>query len=214
MTSVDDVFRGFCQACVSARDECPLAGDLSAEQLEEMLYDYFETLRFNPVPLLSQNFPGGGLPVDYSIIKGSILALLNFPSAWPLIANGIAATIAGSPPLEIAGEVPPQDALSGIKCSDVLTRLDNYTDWSPQAEARLGLSRFAGDLAWEVAYRCGQWKLPAKERYDGDFRVRTKNPVLLIGNTFDPVTPLVSARNVSETLEGSVLLQQDSYGVG
>jgi hypothetical protein len=73
-------------------------------------------------------------------------------------------------------------------------------------------SRIAGDAASDVVARCAQWPMPAKERYMGDFNVETKNPMLIIGNTYDPVTPLVSARNVSETIKTSVLLHQDTYG--
>lgn len=51
-------------------------------------------------------------------------------------------------------------------------------------------------------FRCAQWKLPAKERYDGDFDVGTRNPVLIINNRFDPVTPLASARNQSSAQRG------------
>ena len=60
---------------------------------------------------------------------------------------------------------------------------------------------------------CAQWKIEPKERYTGDFNVKTKSPVLFIGNTFDGLTPLVSAKNVSSTFEGSALLTVDGYGV-
>ena len=61
---------------------------------------------------------------------------------------------------------------------------------------------------------CARWPLPgARERYDGDFRVKTKNPVLVVSAVWDPVTPLVSAKNVSSGFEGSVLLQRDGFGV-
>lgn len=60
---------------------------------------------------------------------------------------------------------------------------------------------------------CAQWKIEPKERYTGDFNVKTKHPVLFIGNTNDGLTPLVSAKNVSSTFEGSVVLTVDGYGV-
>jgi len=47
----------------------------------------------------------------------------------------------------------------------------------------------------------------------GDFRVKTKNPVLLIGSTYDPVTPIASAHNVSAGFEGSVVLERGGFGV-
>lgn len=59
---------------------------------------------------------------------------------------------------------------------------------------------------------CAQWPYSAKERYEGDFQVKTKNPVLILGNTGDAFTPLVSAYNLSSGFEGSVVLEIDGYG--
>jgi hypothetical protein len=106
-----------------------------------------------------------------------------------------------------------QEAQFGIKCSDVRAQATNLTEMLPVFQARHNKSRFFGDYADASPARCAQWMLPAKERYMGDFNVTSKNPVLIIGNTYDPVTPLVSAKNVSETFQGSVLLQHDAYGV-
>ncbi|KAK9670786.1 nedd8-conjugating enzyme UBE2F [Basidiobolus ranarum] len=105
-----------------------------------------------------------------------------------------------------------QEAQQGIKCGDVRVHTANITEMMPVFEVRHNKSRFFGDYADNAPAQCAQWALPAKERYMGDFNVKPKNPVLVIGNTHDPVTPLVSARNVSETFKGSVLLQHDSYG--
>lgn len=63
-------------------------------------------------------------------------------------------------------------------------------------------------------YLCAQWPFEAAERYEGSFLgVETKNPILFVGNTYDPVTPLASAHNVSAGFVGSVVLQHDRYGV-
>ena len=56
--------------------------------------------------------------------------------------------------------------------------------------------------------------MSAKERYTGGFSdIKTKNPLLFVGNTYDPLTPFVSAQNASAAFEGSVVLQHDGYGV-
>jgi hypothetical protein len=70
-----------------------------------------------------------------------------------------------------------------------------------------------GDVATVTISTCAQWDFEAKERYGGDFRVKTSFPPLIIGNTWDPVTPLKSARNVTALFEGSVLLQHNGHGV-
>lgn len=70
-----------------------------------------------------------------------------------------------------------------------------------------------GDALVFLYAACSQWKIEPKERYTGDFNVKTKHPVLFVGNTHDGLTPLVSAKNVSSTFEGSVVLTVDGYGV-
>ncbi|KAG9242113.1 hypothetical protein BJ878DRAFT_517199 [Calycina marina] len=47
---------------------------------------------------------------------------------------------------------------------------------------------------------------------NGNFKVETKNPMMVIGNTWDAHTPLISAHNVSSGLEGSVMRQVDGWG--
>jgi pimeloyl-ACP methyl ester carboxylesterase len=211
MASTDDVFRGFCEGCVAARDVCPLARNLTATQLENALYAYFDEIRANPIPVADTDTPGGGYLVDYTTVKSVLLRQLNFPSTWPAASQMLAAKAYGGS-VGLAALQDLDEALPGIKCSDVLEHTDDPADLRPVMEARRRLSRF-GDAADHFLFRCAQWKLPAKERYDGDFDVETRNPVLIINNRFDPVTPLASARNVSQTFKGSVLLEQNSYGV-
>lgn len=211
---MDDVFKGFCKGCVAKPEACPLAGNLTAEQLEEFLYTTLDDLKANPIPVVDPAMPGGGTLLDYSFVKAYFLRQLNFPSQWPSVAKMLAGAAAGGAEDTPSSEGQGADESQlGIKCSDVLKHTNNLTDLLPVYETRRKLSRFGGDTIDQVIAQCAQWKLPAKERYDGDFKIKTKNPVLIINNRHDPVTPIVSARNVSKTLEGSVLLEQNSYGV-
>ncbi|KAK5997430.1 Serine protease Hip1-like protein [Cladobotryum mycophilum] len=221
LTDTDASFLGFIKGCVAAPKACPLAQNLTAAELENKLYDFFETLKQNPIPIPIPGFPGGGLILDSSTVKYIIQSSLDFPSTWPGLSETIHNLMTGNFSAFVSGDggVPLLDgagghteALQGIKCSDVRVHTPNLDDMRPLFEKRHKMGRFFGDVTDEMPARCAQWKLPAKERYMGDFKVKPKNPVLLIGNTHDPVTPLVSARNVSETFEGSVLLHQDSYG--
>jgi hypothetical protein len=225
-SSVDDVFRGFCQGCVDNPVVCPLADNMMAGQLEEYLYGVLDRLRENPLPL-SLPVPGGGAPgggflIDYSVLKTIILSSLNFPSQWPQLAGGlkeIANFVDGATPniTVLAGFAgmggATDESQFGIKCGDVITQNTDLVELDPIFQARRDLSRF-GDAADQVVARCAQWQLPAKKQFDGNLEsVKTRNPVLFVNNRFDPVTPLASARNVSQTLAGSILLEQNSYGV-
>lgn len=106
-----------------------------------------------------------------------------------------------------------KESMWGIRCSDMTGQTDDIRDIIPILNKRWDTSRFAADVLEDAVMRCSRWKLPAKERYEGDFKAKTKNPVLVIGQTADPITPLASARNLTGTLEGSVLLEFDIPGV-
>lgn len=56
-------------------------------------------------------------------------------------------------------------------------------------------------------------KFRAQERFTGPWNHTTSHPVLVIGNTYDPVTPLASAKMHAEMYgDSGVLVQQDGYG--
>ncbi|KAL6404980.1 hypothetical protein AUP68_11819 [Ilyonectria robusta] len=214
----DKTFYGFCTGCVANPDKCVLAKEnMTAAELEAKVYAFFEDLKYNPIVIPD---PTASYVLDYSTVKPLMHRQLYAPQAWPsaaIVLNAlmtrdietIAAIVA-----ELAATPAMLDAEAqfGIKCGDTFGQTSNISDILPIVHARHEASRYVGDTGDIVPMRCAQWKIPAKERYSGDFRVKTKNPMLVIGNTYDPATPLASARNVSETFEGSVLLQQDGYG--
>ncbi|KIE02022.1 Peptidase S33 tripeptidyl aminopeptidase-like protein, partial [Metarhizium majus ARSEF 297] len=223
----DNVMKGFVKGCIANPEACVLAKNQTAAQLEESIYQLFQKLKSEPIGVPVPGYPGGGLLIDYSFMSAVIFRQLYTPFIWQYTAKCIAALMTGQstdPGLEHcvpglaqttaaeASAKADQEAQFGIKCSDVRVRTANLTQVLPVLEERRKKSRFFGDYADTVLAKCAHWTMPAKERYMGDFNVSPKNPVLIIGNTNDPVTPLISARNVSETFEGSVLLQHDSYG--
>lgn len=213
---MDATFSGFCAGCVARPDICPLAQNFTAAQLEETIYAFIDAIKYDPFPL-------GGTVIDYNLVKNYIAYRLYFPNTWPKLATLMYGIMTGNvsvlTELAATSNAAPAsgssfaEAPSGIKCSDVLSYTNVLDEKRDVFRGRLEKSRIGGDAADATVARCSQWRMPAKERYDGDFKVQTKNPMLIIGNTFDPVTPLISARNLSETIDTSVLLQHDSYGV-
>ncbi|EHA27428.1 hypothetical protein ASPNIDRAFT_44868 [Aspergillus niger ATCC 1015] len=75
-------------------------------------------------------------------------------------------------------------------------------------------SAMLGDYWASLLMSCVGWKLKPKWKLTGPFAANTSHPLLFVSNTLDPVTPLRSARKMSENFPGSVLLQQDSEGTG
>ena len=212
------MFAGFCSACVAAPDMCVLARDRTALQLDQAIFSFLDTLKYNPIPIPIQ---GGGFQIDYSTVKAITSVMLNDPSSWPTVAaildslmtGNMSAIIKYSTQIALTSSAFDDEAMAGIKCSDKTSRAFDMADVLPDIHTRHQLSKIAGDVADTLVMRCAEWRMAAKERYSGDFQVQTRNPILLIGNTFDPVTPLVSARNISSGFEGSVVLQHNAYGV-
>jgi hypothetical protein len=143
-------------------------------------------------------------------------------SSWPGLATSLNMLLTGnfgdlSLALDIPLETEYENAqtsfrLAGIHCSDRVPRA-SFEEFLPAAYELLNTSKTYGGLVVGIGMTCAQWKFEAKERYEGDFHVETKNPILVISNSHDAHTPIASGRNVTAGFEGSVLLEVDGYGV-
>ena len=106
------------------------------------------------------------------------------------------------------------DAIYGIRCGETSMRHDSFEDLRPLLQQVDELSGWGGfDFGTINPIRCSRWLAQAHEVYRGDWQVQTNSPILIVGNSHDPVTPFRSAQNNSETFVGSVLLRHDGYGV-
>jgi pimeloyl-ACP methyl ester carboxylesterase len=59
---------------------------------------------------------------------------------------------------------------------------------------------------------CASWPAAAADRYAGPWNQHTANPILVIGNTFDPETPYEGAVAMAHELARAQLLTVDGYG--
>jgi hypothetical protein len=151
--------------------------------------------------------------------------MMYFPAQWQGLALQLAALLTRNETLIAAGltaetgslvpfisqDLSLTEAQNGIKCSDQ-KKYARQEDWDVIRLARHEKS-FLADAS-DVVVTCARWPFNAKERYTGNFSVDTPNPILLIGNTADPITPIASARNVSAGYPGSVVLEHGSPGHG
>ena len=228
-TDSDKVFSGIFSGCVDNPSKCVLAQsqpDATAEELEAQAYAALEGLKREPLTL-------GTIILDYSTLKGFIATNLYGMEGWPTVALFFDLLIrgevdaleelllllaggdsSGQDDIEIAkSQLRTTQALFGIHCGERTVRADTFEEIEPAAEKLFSMSRILADASSSVLMTCARWKVDARERYEGGFDVRTKEPVLVIGNTYDAHTPLVSARNVSSGLENSALLEVNGYGV-
>ncbi|KAI4864053.1 TAP-like protein-domain-containing protein [Hypoxylon rubiginosum] len=214
VAATDATWEQFLRGCIAMPQNCALAHNRTFEELEATMLQLFTKMRESP-PVYN-----GSIVFDLTIFKSHVYNSLYRPSSWPGLALAIddllqgnldtfAARILGG-----AGAIPQQaQAILGIRCGDKRRRTGDVADLAPDFAQYRRQSRWFWDWAWGYYVTpCAQWKFSARERYEGDFRVKTRSPLLFVGNTFDPVTPLVSARNMSEGFEGSVLLTHNGHG--
>lgn len=103
---------------------------------------------------------------------------------------------------------------AAVACADS----DNPSD--PQAWVRAAQRAdraapwFGAPWTW-ASSACAGWPASTKaDRFTGPYAVTPSASVLVVGNTFDPATPLSGARAVNRLLDGSRLLVLDGWGHG
>jgi len=158
--------------------------------------------------------------LSYSGLASVLVATLANPATWPQLARDLQRAIDGDgSPLEtmaravVAGtHAAANDSPVSITCTDspasqgpgawrrVIARLRRVSPWA-------GL--FVGWGSWAP---CASWPARAADRYTGPWNAHTKNPILIIGTTFDPASPYANARRVARLLANAVLLTHDGYG--
>jgi len=222
LDSLDSVVQGFYDGCVANPDECALAKEgQTSQDISNVVEAFLATLRYNPIVVTDEI----SIIITYDKVKTFMFESMYRPNSWPTVAVLLDLLIQGNSTgyadtlEQLAGggngtdrEAP--DAFKGIRCGDVAFRADTLSAFDSFKEAVVPTSKWGGlDLGLDNIMQCAPWKMRAKEVYSGSWsNIRTKNPLLIIGNTYDPVTPLVSARNNSAAFEGSIVLQHNGYG--
>ncbi|KAB2575811.1 Tripeptidyl aminopeptidase [Lasiodiplodia theobromae] len=213
-SDTDKTFSGFLSTCIAAGERCPLSHlNRTADDLEKATYELIEKVKYRPLPYQ-------GKLIDYTFVRNVIFLGITSVAQWPAVATFLDALFTGNmaeldAPLQTlsATEDPVfTENRFGIQCGDKPWRTSHLEDVLPVIDQVSSLSKLAGDRISYDIEACVKWKMNAKERYLGDYRVSTRHPILIIGNTFDPVTPIVSARNASASLEGSVVLEHHGFG--
>ncbi|KAK3305196.1 TAP-like protein-domain-containing protein [Chaetomium strumarium] len=123
-------------------------------------------------------------------------------------------TVAGNP--LVTGTMT--DAQRAIMCGDK-TQSVNMTlpEIRSGHEALAATSQF-GDIWMELMLKCNGWDiypshpLPATELSKTNKQIETTHPILLLSNTYDPVTPLRAAVKTALQFKDAGLVEQQSLG--
>ena len=215
MNSADAAWTSLLEKCIAAGDKCGISHlNETAAELEETLNQVAEQFRINPVTV-------GDKVLTYPEILTLYYTMVKTPNDLTTATTLLNNLITGENLTAVAEYFETlsdavaigNEALFGIKCSDTTARSSDLEGVMEEIEYATQSSKMFGVIQHAQAMACAQWPFEAKERYDGNFKVETPNPVLFIGNTYDAATDIVSAYGMSKLFAGSVVVEQKGYGV-
>jgi pimeloyl-ACP methyl ester carboxylesterase len=219
---------------------CALAnatGETTTGDVEIRTQGIIDSLLHNPLAVIGPNPE----VITYSDAKHLIFAGLYMPTInFPIIANLLAGVEQGNGTLfaemlrpyhELACQSKPEtlggisaafigatgvmspDSTMAISCADGddqswMTKEQYSEYWKELAQ----ISPAIGPMWSMFRMYCIHYSARPVYRFTAPFEANTSHPILLIGTTADPVTPLKNAFKMSKGYPGSVVLTQNSTG--
>jgi pimeloyl-ACP methyl ester carboxylesterase len=214
-SDTDVVFEKFLSLCEQAgQAKCKLAGDGDvAARVRALL----ARLRKGPIP-------APRAPAPYELHYGDLLtdvwSMLRGPDEWPELAdelnqaaNGdgsaLANTFQKSRNFILSSLVPA----TALQCADKPLEPFGTVFSFPRVMNHLTTTNFLGTVeGWWLWAPCASWKVPSAERYTGPWTATTENPILVIGNRYDPRTRFANSVQAARQLGNAILLELNGYG--
>jgi pimeloyl-ACP methyl ester carboxylesterase len=97
------------------------------------------------------------------------------------------------------------EGFPAVACTDS-DNPHSYSAWSAAGTAAEAAHGYFGRIWTWASSICANWPFTDQDRYTGPFNKHTSNPVLVIGNQFDPATRYQGAVTVAGLLPNSRLL--------
>ncbi|PPQ73621.1 hypothetical protein CVT24_007620 [Panaeolus cyanescens] len=222
----DKVFDAFILGCHEAGSSGCAFWEPTVSKIRHKLTNLFNDVRQYPVSVAS----AGGIHgvVDVDLLRSTIFGALYSPyETFPYVAEALAAlargdgslvlTYAGlaTDPLECPADSPFEpvgDAQTAIMCNDGRGIPNDLMSTRNYVSTMKKLSPSWGPIWAFLRLTCINWPRFQTSNFRGPFNATTSHPLLVIGNTADPVTPLAGAKKMASGFTGSVVLTQDSAG--
>jgi pimeloyl-ACP methyl ester carboxylesterase len=170
---------------------------------------------------------GGTFPFTYADLVATTLGAMYDPPSWPDLAVFLQQLWDLTQPQAAAatlrtlrarlGGFQQEDypnfveGFPGVACSET-DNPANVGAWARAARASDRRFRYFGRLWTWITSICQPWPGWDADRYDGPWTRRTSNPVLVVGNRFDPATRYQGAVTLANLLPRSRLLTLDGWG--
>ncbi|KAK7468353.1 hypothetical protein VKT23_002868 [Stygiomarasmius scandens] len=216
LLDADKAMQTFFDGCHAAGPEaCPFYAS-SPSEIAANLEAIYTSLRSQPVPV----FTGDSFSViTYDLLRGVVFTAITAPySLFQILASGLAELSSGNGTESFGrlssfadpSELRSAEATSAIACSDA----DPFSATATELRETMASinSSFSGIFAMHARTRCSGWRVHPDDRFRGPVGANTSSPLLMIGNTADPRTPLVTTKKTSSMFPGSAVLVQDSPG--
>lgn len=213
----DKALRRYVEDC-QTKSDCPVAGE-SVDEGVRKVQDFLDSLDEQPLPA------GDGRELNQGLGAGAVLYHLYFPFAgdWDSLSDGLRDAFAGdgrrlldmfyerlerSPDGKYANN--SQEVFYAVTCLDRgsdadIEKLRRQADeWAQEAPV------FGRYLAWTEA-ACSEWPVAATGEPE-EVTAADAGPILVIGNTNDPATPLEWAQLLADRLADAHLIVWESDG--
>lgn len=212
LVDADATLEYFFSACAEAGDRCAFGAD-SKEAVQERYDTLLASLAEEPITL-----PGGGGSLGPEQLQAPIHSFLYLPRNYAMLAQGLAAVEARDAETLalLFGTGAPQSAVGplalAIRAVDAAALRDTQEDLQEYAmRMRESTKYFPAAAEIDRLFASG-WKINPDHFRGPIGSDNTSHPLLVIGNTYDPITPLAAAEKVSKLFAGSSLLQYDIPG--
>ena len=215
---------GFLSRCKLAGEKCAFSSGQPREKFDEIR----TYLRRQPIEV-----HGGSLNI--SLFTGSVSNSLYSPLSFPVLAEDLQAAydviktpasqtqsvrpelktlLAGGNGRIDTGDSPytGDDSYFGVNCLDKKFTHEQEkvpeiaADWERESPT------FGRTQAFSDAAGCPVWPVKNPDAYRGPWRAETENPVLVIGNYYDPATQYVFAQRMAAELDNARLISVDAFG--
>ncbi|GJE95976.1 hypothetical protein PsYK624_121690 [Phanerochaete sordida] len=231
LTFTDAALTSIYEACTAAGpSQCAIWAP-TASAIRARIDALLASLHVAPVPVFDDPSTGSGV-VDYATLVQQLLAVAYQPyasapgAAQAVLAleRGYASAVwAGSLAQEVGelascatgvGAQGPLEVGAAVECGDIVGPFERTIEQAREDYAAVTkMSALFGPAYYYTSPGvCTGWHLRGKDVFNGSFTTSTRTPLLVISNTLDPITPIMSGKNMSAGFARSVLLQQNSTG--
>ncbi|KAF2223530.1 proteinase [Elsinoe ampelina] len=237
----DEIVKRLFDLCYGAGPEkCEFHSAFGPAAMQDEFDQLLEHLQISPLSVSSTDSTGPEI-ITWSDVTGALRSALynpmkSFPNLVRLIASvsrndgtyfakhkqrtkthyNISPECAKDGPFSPSCMLPvswEDEVNPGVSCSDAdhngLDTVENFDAYLKRLESQ---SKYIAKPWAELNMKCAGWTAKAKWRFTGPFTANTSNPILILNNLLDPVTPVENAIEVSKSYPGSVVLKQNGIG--